>query len=81
MSQANASVADLSFEQALKELEEIVRGLEEGDTSLDASIDAYERGALLKKHCEEKLAQARARVDKITLSQDGAVGVEPADLT
>jgi exodeoxyribonuclease VII small subunit len=72
-------IADMSFEDALAELEEIVRRLEGGQAKLDDAIQAYERGALLKKHCEDKLAEARAKVDKISLGPDGSVGTEPAD--
>ena len=64
-------ITKLSFEDALKELENIVRGLESGETSLDHSIQAYERGAALRKHCEAKLSEAKARVEKITLGSDG----------
>lgn len=77
---AAADIAEMSFEEALAELEEIVRGLEDGSGALDAAIEAYERGAALKRHCESKLGEAQARVDKIVLAQDGTVGAEPADL-
>ena len=73
-------IAKLSFEDALAELEKIVRRLEEGKGKLDAAIKAYERGAALKSHCEAKLQEAQARVEKIVLRADGSVGVEPADL-
>lgn len=71
----------LNFEEALSELEEIVRSLESGDTKLDGAIAAYERGALLKQHCEEKLAQAKERVEKIAVGPGGSVKAEPADIT
>jgi len=70
----------LSFEDALSELEDIVRSLESGDTKLDGAIAAYERGALLKQHCEDKLAQAKERVEKIAVGPGGAVKTEPADI-
>ena len=73
-------VASLSFEQAMDELERIVRGLEQGDIDLEESIAAYERGTALRKHCEEKLAAAQARIDKISIGADGRPGVEPADI-
>lgn len=76
----NKDIPGLNFEQALAELEGIVRKLEEGDASLDGAIEAYERGALLKQHCQKKLDEAKARVDKITVSADGAVSSEPADM-
>ena len=82
MAKGNGSpeVSALSFEAALAELEEIVRQLEQGKSSLEDAIGAYERGAALKKHCEKKLGEARARVDKIKLSADGVAETESADL-
>ncbi|MCA0448596.1 MAG: exodeoxyribonuclease VII small subunit [Proteobacteria bacterium] len=63
-----ADIAKLSFEDALAELEGIVRALEQGKGKLDESVAAYERGAALKKHCEKKLAEAAARIEKIQIS-------------
>ena len=74
-------IAELSFEAALAELEDIVRRLEDGKASLDEAIAAYERGALLKQHCETKLREAQAKVEKISLDPAGAVRAEPADIT
>ena len=74
-------IASMSFEDALKELEGIVKQLEQGQVKLDEAIAAYERGALLKKHCEQKLAEAKMKVDKIVFSADGTVGSQPADLS
>ncbi|HZL58547.1 MAG TPA: exodeoxyribonuclease VII small subunit [Stellaceae bacterium] len=73
-------IAKLSFEDALKELEDIVRRLETGNAKLDDALSAYERGALLKQHCEQKLREAQARVDKIVLGADGKPGAEPMAL-
>ncbi len=73
-------MAGLSFEDALKELETIVQQLERGQVKLDEAIAIYERGVELKRHCEKKLAEAKAKVEKITLSADGTVGTEPAGL-
>lgn len=75
-----ADVAKLGFEEALAELEGIVRQLEEGKGKLEDSIKAYARGAALKRHCETKLVEARAKVDKIVLGPDGPTGVEPAKI-
>ena len=72
-------VTGLSFEDALAELEKIVRQLEEGKGGLDASIKAYERGAALKRHCEAKLKEARARIDKIMLASDGTPSTKPIE--
>ncbi len=80
MADIPADIAKLSFEDALAELERIVRQLEEGKGKLDEAIDAYTRGALLKRHCEAKLAEAEARIERIVLGPDGSVSVAPADL-
>lgn len=69
-------VAEMSFEEALAELEAIVRRLEEGAGRLDEAIAAYERGAALKQHCEARLLEAEMRVEKVVLGASGAVGVE-----
>ena len=58
-------VTHLSFEDALAELEKIVRELESGKVKLDQAVAAFERGMILKNHCEKKLLQAKARVDAI----------------
>lgn len=71
MAKALESIEQLSFEAALAELDTIVRALESGQTSLEDSIKAYERGTALKSHCEAKLKDARLRVEKINLSADG----------
>ena len=71
-------IAALSFEDALSELERIVRQLEEGRGKLDEAISSYERGTALKRHCEAKLREAQAKVDRITVAADGSLGVEPA---
>ena len=81
MAELPADIASLSFEEALAELERIVRQLEEGKGPLDAAIDAYSRGSLLKRHCEAKLAEAQARVDRIVLGPDGAAAAQPADFS
>jgi len=68
----------MSFEAALGELEEIVEQLETGETDLDGSIAAYERGVALKKHCAEKLKEAELRVEKIEAGAGGgAEGAAP----
>ncbi|MBX4336139.1 exodeoxyribonuclease VII small subunit [Bartonella raoultii] len=73
-------IAALSFEEALKQLEVIVENLERGDVPLEQSIDIYERGEALKKHCEKLLKVAEAKVEKIQLSNEGhPEGVEPLD--
>jgi exodeoxyribonuclease VII small subunit len=74
-------ISSFSFERALAELERIVAELESGKTDLEQSIEAYERGARLKAHCEAKLKEAQLRVERIVLGPNGAAGVEPADFT
>ena len=75
-----AEIAALSFEDALQELEQIVKRLEAGSGKLNDAIASYERGALLKRHCEAKLREAQARVDKIVIGADGTPTTEPASL-
>jgi exodeoxyribonuclease VII small subunit len=75
----NADVVTLSFEQALSELEAIVRKLESGQGDLESSIHDYTRGSALKAHCEKKLADARLRVDKIIKNAAGNLALEPLD--
>jgi exodeoxyribonuclease VII small subunit len=60
-------IAAMSFEDALAELEQIVRRLEGGQVKLDEAIISYERGAQLKRHCERKLNEAQQRVDRIVI--------------
>ena len=71
MSDDSIAVADLGFEEALSELEEIVGRLEAGHGTLDEAIQAYERGSALKRHLQEKLEAARMRVEQIRLAENG----------
>jgi exodeoxyribonuclease VII small subunit len=74
-------ISKLSFEKALAMLEEIVARLESGKVDLEDSIKIYEQGETLRKHCEAKLAEAEARIEKITLDQQGKPkGKEPLDV-
>ncbi len=75
-----ADIAVMSFEDALAELEQIVRRLEAGQVKLDEAILSYERGAQLKQHCEKKLNEAQQRVERIAIGPDGAISAEPANL-
>jgi exodeoxyribonuclease VII small subunit len=71
-------IRKMAFEEALAALEQIVAKLESGEVTLEESIDIYTRGTHLKRHCQEKLKDAQARIEKITVSDDGAVtGTEP----
>lgn len=66
-------IESMSFEESLRELEAIVRRLEEGKTNLEDAMGAYERGAALRAHCEKKLKDARLRVEQIVVGADGSV--------
>lgn len=79
--QKDASLAGLTFERALAELETIVERLEAGKVDLEDSIAIYARGEELRKHCEALLRAAEARIEKITLKGDGTPsGTEPLDV-
>ncbi len=68
---SDKDVGEMSFEEAMRELEGVVGQLESGDVELEASIKLYERGAALKKRCEEKLKEAEEKVAAITLDEQG----------
>lgn len=73
-------ISDLSFEAALKRLEEIVRRLESGEASLDEAIELYGEGDRLRQQCEARLQAAQARIEKIQLGRDGTPsGAVPFD--
>ena len=73
-------IESMSFEDALTELESIVRNLETGQTKLDDSIAQYERGVALKKHCEKRLNDARLKIEKIAMDSKGnPTGLEDFD--
>ena len=73
-------IEGLSFEAALTELEQIVRALEQGAEPLDKSIELYQRGDRLKRHCEARLKAAQAKIDQISLGADGQPsGTAPFD--
>jgi exodeoxyribonuclease VII small subunit len=72
------TISGLTFEDAMAELERIVRSLEGGQQKLEDAITCYERGTLLRRHCEAKLAEAEARVQAIVQHADGSLGVKDA---
>ena len=72
-------IAAMSFEDAMKALEEVVERLESGDTPLEDAIALYERGARLKDHCEAKLKAAEMKVAQIAEAPDGSVTAKPTD--
>ncbi|MBI1383707.1 MAG: exodeoxyribonuclease VII small subunit [Rhizobiales bacterium] len=78
---AAPDVGSLSYERALQELEQIVGRLERGDVALEESIAIYERGALLRAHCERLLRQAEEKVEKLTFDGSGKpAGTTPLDV-
>jgi exodeoxyribonuclease VII small subunit len=75
-----AGIKTMSFEAALKELEQIVTRLERGDVELEQSIEIYERGEALRAHCDQLLKRAEAKVERITLNAQGQpAGTVPFD--
>lgn len=72
-------VAELSFEEAMTALEQVVSALERGEVPLEASIQLYERGAALKAHCAAQLAKAEERVETIRAKEGQAIGTTPAE--
>lgn len=80
MSESDAPIAALSFEDALRALEDVVRRLESGEVPLDDSITLYERGEELRRHCQARLDAAQARIERIVNGSDGAaIGTQPFD--
>jgi exodeoxyribonuclease VII small subunit len=77
---SNPEIAGMSFEQALKALEDVVRRLESGEAPLDESISLYEQGDKLRAHCQARLDAAQARIEAIVADRDGkAAGLRPFD--
>jgi exodeoxyribonuclease VII small subunit len=72
-------VMEMSFEDAMRELEQVVNDLERGDVALEDSIKLYERGAELKKRCETKLKEAEEKVAAITIDSAGQLGTKPVE--
>ncbi len=80
MAEGSSEIDKLSFEEALKALEDVVRRLESGEVPLDKSIELYERGEKLRGHCQARLDAAQARIEKIVAGADGkASGAVPFD--
>ena len=80
MDEGEGKISELSFEDALKALEAVVRRLEGGEVPLDQSIELYERGEKLRAHCQARLDAAQARIEKIVAGADGkASGTVPLD--
>jgi len=79
MSEKKDDIKKLSFEEALSKLENIVRELEGGQIKLDDAVSAYEQAVALKKLCQEKLAAAQLKVEKIELDKQGKASLKPLD--
>jgi len=80
MEEIAQDIAAMSFEDALRALEDVVRRLESGEVPLDESITLYERGEALRKHCQARLDAAQARIEKIVAGPDGKpAGTVPLD--
>jgi exodeoxyribonuclease VII small subunit len=80
MADEGAQIADMTFEDALRALEQVVARLEGGEVPLDESISLYERGEALRKHCQARLDAAQARIEKIVAGPDGKAAVtQPFD--
>ncbi len=79
MAKVSAQIASLSFEEALKQLEEIVRRIEAGEVPLEQAIEDYTRGTELSRHCQRKLEDARLKVEKLSVRPDGSLTVEPLE--
>lgn len=73
-------IQSMSFEEALHELEQTVRKIDNGEETLESSISAFERGTKLKLYCEQKLNEAKLKVEKIIQQSDGKISVEAVDL-
>lgn len=74
------SIEKMSFEEALTQLEEIVRKIDTGQEDLADAINSYERGVLLKRHCEEMLKAAKLKIEKITENSDGIIQLSETEL-
>ena len=80
MTEQAPPITDLSFEDALRALEDVVRRLEGGEVPLDESIALYERGEALRAHCQKRLDAAQERIDTIVTDRDGKpTGTAPFD--
>ena len=75
----NDSLEKMTFEEAMKELENLVDSLDKGDVSLDQAIAAYDRGSQLKDHCQKKLDEAKMKVE--TIQSSGGSKAIPNKLT
>ena len=63
------NINNLSFEEALEELENITKSFEDGDSTLENAVNLYNKGVLLKKHCEKKLKEAKKKIDEVKVDR------------
>jgi len=80
MNNINEKINQMSFEEALHELEKIVAKLESGKESLENAINEYEYGNALREYCEKKLKEAKLKIDKIVKKEDGSITLEPSEI-
>ncbi|MCT4635747.1 MAG: exodeoxyribonuclease VII small subunit [Rickettsiales bacterium] len=80
MNNNNKKITDLSFEEALAELEKIVAKLESGKESLETAINDYEYGNALREYCEKRLEEAKLKIEKIVRKEDGSITTEPQEI-
>ncbi len=73
-------IEEMSFEEALGELSDTVKKIDSGAESLETAINAFERGTKLKVHCQQKLQEAKLKIEKIIVGSDGSISTVPADL-
>ncbi len=74
------TIKDMNFEEALAELESIVQKIDQGSEGLQKSIDDFERGVLLKKHCESLLKNAKMKIEKIVSDDSGQISTKEAEI-
>lgn len=80
MTNYNDKINQMSFEEALLELEKIVTKLESGKESLESAINEYEYGNALREYCEKKLKEAKLKIDKIVKKEDGSISLESTEM-
>lgn len=72
-------IKSLSFEEALQQLENLVRELESGRIKLDDAVNAYEKAVALKQLCENKLKSAQLKIEKLEITSTGEAKTSPLD--
>ena len=81
MSTNNSNITNMSFEEALKELENIVKRIDSAEETLESAITSFERGRDLQKHCEKKLKDASLRIEKISKNEiDGSISSQEVEV-